>query len=214
MATEINGITRDTKNEQSPCYRRSTQRLTTILTGCSVLVLIILLFNQTAQARPDPELRLRLATAINSSTSFKDRFEAEVWLMDMSQRLRRQMPDIRKRLNFLRLVHQEATHAQLHPELVLAVIDIESGFNRWAISRSGAQGFMQVMPFWLEEIGRPNDNLMHPATNLRMGCTILKYYLDMEKGRLRPALARYNGSLGKRRYPDKIFNALYKRWYK
>lgn len=168
---------------------------------------------QATQSKADPELRQRLMSAVTHSTSFNDRFSAEVWLMDMSQRLTHRLPNTRQRLDFLRLVHQEATRADLHPELVLAVIEVESNFNRWAISHAGAQGLMQVMPFWLKEIGRPGDNLLHPATNLRLGCTILKYYLDMEQGRLRPALARYNGSLGKRKYPDKIFNALNKHWY-
>jgi len=163
---------------------------------------------------PDPVLRQRLMDAVTRSTSFNDRFEAEVWLLDMSQRLSKRLPDTGKRLDLLRLVHREAILAGLPPELVLAVIEVESGFNRWAISRSGAQGLMQVMPFWLKEIGRPGDNLLQPSTNLRLGCTILKYYLDMEKGRLRPALARYNGSLGKRQYPDKIFTALNTRWFR
>ena len=182
------------------------------------LLLGLLLVPYTAQATArdaaDPELRQRLMTAVATSTSFSDRYEAEVWLLDMSQRLAKHLPDPDKRLDFLRLVHHEATLAGLPPELVLAVIEVESGFNRWAISRSGAQGLMQVMPFWLKEIGRPGDNLLKPSTNLRMGCTILKYYLDIEKGRLRPALARYNGSLGRRQYPDKIFNALNNRWYR
>jgi len=165
-------------------------------------------------AEPDPQLRARLLAAISSSAGFSDRFDAEVWLMDMSQRLSRKLPDIRKRLDFLRLVHNEATRAGLPPELVLAVIEVESDFNHWAISASGAQGLMQVMPFWLKEIGRPDDNLFQPSTNLRLGCTILKYYLDMEGGRLRPALARYNGSIGKREYPDKIFAALSTKWFR
>ena len=165
-------------------------------------------------ADADPALRARLIAAISNSTSFSDRFDAEVWLMDMSQRLSRKIPDTRKRLDLLRLVHNESTRAGLAPELVLAVIEVESDFNHWAISSSGAQGLMQVMPFWLKEIGRPNDNLFLPSTNLRLGCTILKYYLDMEAGRLRPALARYNGSIGKRQYPDKIFTALNSRWYR
>lgn len=183
----------------------------------SVLLLIGLSISPSVQATQinhDPELRQRLVAAITNSTSFNDRFEAEVWLMDMSARLAKRLPSSHKRLDFLRLVHQEAMQADLPPELVLAVIEVESNFDRWAISRAGAQGLMQVMPFWLKEIGRPGDNLLQAATNLRMGCTILKYYIDMEKGRLRPALARYNGSLGKRSYPDKVFNALNKRWYR
>jgi soluble lytic murein transglycosylase-like protein len=177
-------------------------------------LLLIGASSTTRAAEPDPQLRARLLAAISNTTGFTDRFDAEVWLMDMSQRLSRRIPDSRQRLDFLRLVHSEATRAGLAPELVLAVIDIESDFNQWAISASGAQGLMQVMPFWLREIGHPKDNLFRPATNLRLGCTILKYYLDMEHGHLRPALARYNGSFGQRQYPDKVFAALNSRWYR
>jgi soluble lytic murein transglycosylase-like protein len=162
---------------------------------------------------PD-ELRLLLLEAITSSDSFGDRFDAEVWLLDMSTRLSRYVDDPRERLEILRAVHYEATRAELNPELVLAVIDIESRFDRFAISRVGARGLMQVMPFWLKELNRPDDNLFEITTNLRMGCTILKYYLDKSKGDLRKALARYNGSLGKRKYPDKVFTALSEKWFR
>lgn len=178
------------------------------------LFLFIVMPVTAGASNADPELRSRLIAAIAKNTDFTDRFDAEVWLVDMSQRLSRKIPDTRRRLDLLRLVHNEAVRAGLPPELVLAVIEVESGFNHWAISASGAQGLMQVMPFWLKEIGRPNDNLFRPETNLRLGCTILKYYLDMEGGKLRPALARYNGSIGKRQYPDKIFSALNSKWYR
>lgn len=162
----------------------------------------------------EPELRETLRKAIEDADSFEDRFDAEVWLTDMSNRLARFVPDPEERLHLLRLVHREATRADLPPELVLAVIEIESGFDRFAISVVGAQGLMQVMPFWLDEIGHPDDNLFHPRTNLRMGCTILKYYVDREKGDLGKALARYNGSAGKRKYPDKVFKVLSQRWFR
>lgn len=162
----------------------------------------------------DPELRRILRNAIEEADSFTDRFAAEVWLKDMSARLADWVEDPAERLEILRLVHREATRAELPPELVLAVIEVESSFNRFAVSRVGAQGLMQIMPFWLEEIGHPEDNLFHTDTNLRMGCTILRYYLDMEDGDLRKALARYNGSAGKRTYPDKVFKALSKRWFR
>ena len=97
---------------------------------------------------------------------------------------------------------------------MLAVIDVESGFDRFAISRVGALGLMQIMPFWLKELKQPQANLFDIATNLRLGCTILKYYLDHENGDLRRALARYNGSHGKRHYPDKVFTALSERWFR
>ena len=96
---------------------------------------------------------------------------------------------------------------------MLAVIEVESHFDRFAISRVGAQGMMQVMPFWREEIGRPGDNLVRVDTNLRYGCTILKFYLDKEKGDLRRALGRYNGSLGKRKYPNKVIDKLSTKWF-
>ena len=164
--------------------------------------------------RPDEEMRNTLIKAIESSDSFKDRFDAEVWLTDMSQRLKPRVKDPGERLAILKTVHYEAQRAELDPELVLAVIDVESRYDRFAISSAGAQGLMQIMPFWLNEIGRPDDNLFSISTNIRLGCTILKYYLNMEKGNLARALARYNGSVGKFWYPKLVFNALSSRWYK
>ncbi len=164
--------------------------------------------------QPDPRLRLLLTQAIEASDSFVDRFDAEVWLFDMSQRLEVFVEDEQTRLNILRRVHREASRAELVPELVLALIEVESHFDPYAISKSGAQGLMQVMPFWLEEIGHPEDNLIKISTNLRMGCTILKYYIDMERGDLQNALARYNGSLGSSVYSNKVLAALSTRWRK
>lgn len=164
------------------------------------------------QQDPDPALRELLKTAINSADSFRDRFEAEVWLLDMSGRLKHFIPDEERRLRLLKQIHYEATRANLRPELVLAVIEVESHFDHFAISSAGALGLMQVMPFWLKEIGQPGDNLFDVRTNLRMGCTILRYYLDMEKGNITHALARYNGSLYSHRYTSKVFRALDKRW--
>lgn len=163
---------------------------------------------------PDPELRGQLIKAVNETSSFADRFDAEVWLLDMARRLERKVPDPAQRLELLRMVHFEAMRVELPAELVLAVIEVESNFDPWAISSVGARGLMQVMPFWLKEIGRPDDNLFHPPTNLRMGCTILRYYYDKEKGDLQRALARYNGSLGRTTYSDKVFRSLRTRWYK
>ena len=164
--------------------------------------------------RPDDELRHILIQAIDSSDSFADRFDAEVWLTDMSRRLDRKVPDPQERLLILKTAHYEATRAELPPELVLAVIDVESNFDRFAISYAGARGLMQVMPFWLDEIGRPDDDLFDIRTNLRMGCTILRHYLDRERGNRTRALARYNGSVGKTWYPQRVFKALGKRWYR
>ena len=169
---------------------------------------------QSAEADDHNALRELLRSAINSSESFNDRFDAEVWLLDMSSRLKKRVPNSLERFKILKTVHEESTRAGLHPELVLAVIDIESRFDRFAISRAGAQGLMQVMPFWLKEIGHPDDNLTNIHTNLRMGCTILKYYLDRERGDLVKGLARYNGAPGSRKYADKVLNILRTHWFK
>jgi len=185
----------------------------------NALILLLALSSQTplwaaTLERPSDELRGILANAISDSSSFADRFDAEVWLLDMSARLKKKLPEPKSRLELLRLVHFEATRLKLAPELVLALIEVESNFNRWAISHAGAQGLMQIMPFWLDEIGRPDDNLFRPETNLRMGCTILRYYLDKEKGDLTRGLARYNGSLGKTWYSERVFKSLRKHWYR
>jgi soluble lytic murein transglycosylase-like protein len=180
------------------------------------LFLILMVFGATihAQPTPDPELRRLLIEAANDSSSFADRFDAEVWLTDMSGRLARQIPDTNERLQLLKQIHFEATKVDLYPELVLAVIDIESNFDRFAISTAGAIGLMQIMPFWLDEIGRPDDNLIVAQTNLRMGCTILKYYLEMENQDLIRGLARYNGSKGRRKYGDLVIDRLNRKWYR
>jgi soluble lytic murein transglycosylase-like protein len=163
---------------------------------------------------PDPELREALRAAASDADSFEDRFDAEVWLTDMSSRLERQVKDHDERMEILTRVHYEASRVELPPELVLAVIEVESNFDRYAVSVAGALGLMQVMPFWKDEIGRPGDNLNHVDTNLRYGCTILKFYLDKEKGDLRRALGRYNGSLGQRKYPNKVIDKLSYKWFK
>ncbi|MCH7536435.1 MAG: lytic transglycosylase domain-containing protein [Proteobacteria bacterium] len=181
----------------------------------AIVVLIICLMAAMATAEPqaDPELRDALRAAANDTASFTDRFDAEVWLTDMSRRLERQVRDPEERIQILKLVHLEASRVALSPELILAVIETESNFDHYAISVAGAIGLMQIMPFWLDEIGRPDDNLLHIDTNLRYGCTILRFYLDKENGDLRRALGRYNGSLGKRTYPNKVIDKLSKKWF-
>jgi len=166
------------------------------------------------QERPDAGMRTALLEAINSSDSFTDRFDAEVWLTDMSQRLQSRVKDPEERLMILKQVHYEASKSGLAPELILALINVESNFDHFAISSVGARGLMQIMPFWLEEIGRPDDNLFDISTNLRFGCTILNIYLKREKGDMRRALARYNGSVGKNWYPQRVYKALRTTWYR
>ena len=168
-----------------------------------------------AQTPPavDPALRAALERALEHPQSFPDRFAAEVWLLDMSRRLHPKVPDVSFRLELLKQVHHEAGRAGLPPELVLAVIEVESNFDPYAISSAGARGLMQVMPFWLREIGRSGDSLFRVSTNLRYGCTILKYYLEKEQGNLFRALARYNGSLGQQWYPARVDRAWRTRWF-
>ncbi len=177
-----------------------------------ILVLLsllgVLLSPATSQAKQvDPELRQWLDAAINRADSFEDRFDAEVWLLDMSGRIERFVPDDQERLKILRGIHREASRAGLPADLVMAVIHTESLFQRFAVSVAGAQGLMQVMPFWKKEIGRVKDNLTDIDTNLRYGCTILSYYLKRAKGNLSEALARYNGSYGKMKYPNKVYRS-------
>jgi soluble lytic murein transglycosylase-like protein len=167
-----------------------------------------------AHASTDPELRKLLKEAIESDAGFEDRFDAQVWLLDMSRRLEAFVADPKTRIEMLKQIHYEARRVDIEPELVLAVIEVESYFDEYAISVSGARGLMQVMPFWLDEIGISDKNLFKIRTNLRMGCTILRYYIDMEPNSLGRALARYNGSLGKTVYPNKVVKALQKNWFK
>lgn len=144
--------------------------------------------------------------------TFQSQQEKYDWLARMSARLKKKIPDVNERTDFLKTVHYEATRAGLDPQLVLGLIEIESGFKKYAVSSAGARGYMQVMPFWVKAIGRPDDNLFHLRTNLRYGCTILRHYLTLEKGSLFRALGRYNGSLGQSKYPNIVRAAWEKHW--
>nr|WP_239190347.1 lytic transglycosylase domain-containing protein [Candidatus Nitrotoga sp. HW29] len=136
--------------------------------------------------------------------TFTSQQEYDTWLNNTSRRLERRIPDVSYRVEFLKTVYYEATRAGLDPQLVLGLIQVESGFKKYAVSSAGARGYMQVMPFWLALIGQREGNLFHLRTNLRYGCIILRHYLDMEKGDLYRALGRYNGSLGKPEYPNLV----------
>src|SRR5512143_1394373 len=168
-----------------------------------------------ARSGPDPELRKILIAAIAEANSFADRFDAEVWLTDMSHRLSRQVPDPTERLAILKAVHRHATHVDVPPELVLGVIDVESNFDRFAISATSALGLMQVMPFWIRELGYKDKNaLFNIETNVLLGCQILKFYLQMERGSLVQGLARYNGSVGRRWYSDRVLDRVRTKWFR
>jgi soluble lytic murein transglycosylase-like protein len=144
--------------------------------------------------------------------AFATQYEADFWLNEMSRRLQKSLPDAEYRMDFLKTVHYEATRSGLDPQLVLGLIEVESGFKKYALSRIGARGYMQVMPFWVKEIGTKEQNLFHLRVNLRYGCTILRHYLDIEKGNLYRALGRYNGTLGKPGYPNLVRAAWRNHW--
>lgn len=202
-------------------WTSSTHNLTAIrpdrllLAGAMTALLVMGSLSAARAETPyvDPELKKRLELAVADANSFDDKFTATVWLTDMALRLDRRVQDPAERVEILEHVHREAQRARLQPELVLAVIDIESAFDRFAISSAGARGLMQVMPFWKDELEMPNANLFEIKTNLLMGCTILRYYLDMENNELGPALARYNGSVGKTWYSQRVLDRLSDRWF-
>lgn len=161
-------------------------------------------------------VRAALHEAVSDSrpqvSSFRTPLAAADWLGEMSRRLEKRIPNREYRIDLLRSIHYEATRAGLEPELVLGLVQVESAFRKYALSSVGARGYMQVMPFWIKVIGRPDDNLFDLRTNLRYGCTILRHYLDIEKGDLFRALGRYNGSLGKPEYPNLVRAAWHNHW--
>jgi soluble lytic murein transglycosylase-like protein len=144
--------------------------------------------------------------------AFDNEAEARRWLSAMSGRLARRLPDRLQREELLVTVHYEAKRAGLDPQMVLALIQVESNFRKYAVSSAGARGFMQIMPFWVKVIGTDEHNLFHLRTNLRFGCVILRHYLDIEKGDLYRALGRYNGSLGQPEYPSLVLSAWKRIW--
>jgi soluble lytic murein transglycosylase-like protein len=160
-----------------------------------------------ADQQRDPELKAVVARAIAQAECFTDQYDSAVWYTLMEPRLRSIVADKTERLDILKQVYCE-THrrgeTRLPPGLVMSVIDIESHFNRWAVSSVGAVGLMQVMPFWPEQLGMHRYELVHVAPNIRMGCAILRFYLNYEHNDVRKALARYNGSVGRRNYPDLV----------
>jgi hypothetical protein len=187
------------------------------LLACLLLALALALPAGHAHAAaanppPDPTLLRRLATTLVDQGSVGDRFDAEVWLHWVTPKLARHMRDPRERSLLIAAVHREAARHRIDPDLVLAVIDVESRFDRFAVSRAGAQGVMQVMPFWKQEIGRPDDNLLQVDTNIRYGTAILAHYIERSRGDIVQALARYNGSHGLLNYPQRVMAAWRSRW--
>ena len=160
-------------------------------------------------------VRTALAAAVANSAPPKPRFDNMAdrvsylrWLGVASERLKPRKTDSHTRIEFLETVWYESRRAGLETSLVLGLIQVESGFRKYAISSAGARGYMQVMPFWARVIGDGDDRrLFHMQTNLRFGCAILRYYLDRERGDLFLALGRYNGSRGRAEYPNMVFGA-------
>jgi soluble lytic murein transglycosylase-like protein len=181
----------------------------------SLLILFILFYSQQGYSGTQQYQEISLSNRqelrqkfIGSSSinSFKDVTTAINWISQQSYQLRNKIPDDRKRRELLRMIHYEATRYQLDPDLVLALIEVESGFNRFALSYVGASGLMQVMPFWKQLIGSEKDSLFDVQTNLRYGCIILRHYLDLENNNVARGLARYNGSLGTDIYSSLVLN--------
>ena len=157
-------------------------------------------------------LHRSVADRASPRLTFASQAEGAAWLAEMSKRLIKHIPDDITRQDFLTTVQYEATRAGLDPQLVLGVIQVESKFRKYAVSKAGARGYMQVMPFWTKLIGGGDQNLFNLRTNLRYGCTILRHYLTIEHGDTFRALARYNGTLGKSRYPENVLRAWSGNW--
>jgi len=165
-----------------------------------------------ADRQMDPELRGVLAEVLQPTDCFADRYERAVWFAFMEPRLQRYVKSEQEREQILHHVHCEARRVDVPPELVLAVMDVESRFDRFAVSSAGAVGLMQVMPFWPEELGMRRYQLVRVPENIRMGTAIFRYYLKRERNNVAKALARYNGSVGRRTYSDKVVQRWTSRW--
>ena len=188
-------------------------------TPLAALLLLLPLAAFAGEQKYEPladSVRARLSTQVSArapaTMHFRSEEDANRWLMTMEKRLEKRIPDRKARLELLRTVQYEATRARLDPQLVLGIIEVESGFRKYAVSTAGARGYMQVMPFWIKLIGGPKDNLFHLRTNLAYGCVVLRHYVDMENGDFFRALARYNGSLGSAKYPRLVLAAWKGRW--
>jgi soluble lytic murein transglycosylase-like protein len=186
---------------------------------CALALLLVASLAHAGAQKYEPlaaSVQAALHSAVSDRASPEPRFasiqEKIDWLDQMSARMAKRMPNIKERTDFLKTVKYEAERAGLDPQLVLGLIQVESGFKKYAVSSAGARGLMQVMPFWVKLIGNRSDNLFHLRTNLRYGCTILRHYLDIEKGDLYRALGRYNGSLGQADYPNMVRAAWERQW--
>lgn len=199
---------------QEPGGRFRLPRLQMFQKPYTAILIAVVLWTQAmgstaraVEAQRDPELKGVLSKAISQAECFTDQYDSAVWYKMMEPRLRKVIKDRAERLELLKFVYCEAHREgelRLPPGLVMAVIDVESRFDRWAVSSAGAVGLMQVMPFWPQELGMRRHELTRTGPNIRMGCAILRHYLKRERNNVAKALARYNGSVGKRVYSDLV----------
>ncbi|BBP01538.1 lytic transglycosylase domain-containing protein [Sulfuriferula nivalis] len=191
-------------------------KISTLLISMAALLVTTAQAGQQLYEPMSASVRAALSKAVSDTpvtqSSVLNDSTGQAWLAEMSRRLAKRLPDEDQRNDFLKTVYYEATRAGLDPELVLGLIEVESGFKKYAVSSVAARGYMQVMPFWTQTIGSPEHDLFHLRTNLRYGCNILRLYIDMEHGDLYRALGRYNGSLGKPEYPNMVLAAWKKHW--
>jgi soluble lytic murein transglycosylase-like protein len=189
-------------------------RLRLLLIVFTALSSVPALAAPAADAQREPELKAAVQRAIDHAECFEDRYDSAVWYKMMEPRLRKKVPDHDERMLILKNVFCEANRpgeVRIPPGLLMAIIDIESSFNRYAVSYAGAVGLMQVMPFWPETLGMRRHQLIRAAENIRMGSAIFRFYLKRENNNISRALARYNGSTGKRWYSDKVIDQ-WTRW--
>lgn len=167
---------------------------------------------EALSAKARASLQKSMADTASTRTAFQNPAEEKAWLAEMSKRLAKRIPNESERLEFLTTLHWEASRAGVDPQLMLGLIHVESGFRKYAVSRVGARGYTQVMPFWVRTIGTRDHNLFQLRTNLRYGALILRHYIDIERGDLYRALGRYNGSLGRPEYPTLVVGAWKRHW--
>ena len=186
--------------------------LIVLLAGSSGLVLAGGQKEEALSERARASLQKSMADTASTKTAFQNPAEEKAWLAEMSKRLAKRIPDESERLEFLTTLHWEASRAGVDPQLMLGLIQVESGFRKYAVSPVGARGYTQVMPFWVRTIGTRDHNLFQLRTNLRYGALILRHYIDIERGDLYRALGRYNGSLGRPEYPTLVVGAWKRHW--
>lgn len=191
---------------------RATQRFPWLIIAAALLGLVLRGTQIAAKPPQDPELLAKLGESLTMTIEADDRFDAQVWLLANDTRLARYVKDAPTRLAILQNVYAESHRQGLEPDMVLALMHVESFFDRFAISHVGAQGLMQIMPFWRKELGRDQDNLTDIETNIRYGTTILAHYIERSDGDLVEALGRYNGSKGRLKYPELVFDRWRRFW--